>query len=147
MHRQTKIHILPDLSDDRKITTGINPLLKKFAEKTTTVKFQIILMLILALVDYLMLLANGVTDKQGQFLVFLAIDSASFFMYVHLIFPKISSSTYNTLTTPNSGSSATISGTTRCSNLFLKSALNLSRSSKTGSGTNSCIKLMSSGKS
>ncbi|SHN45426.1 histidine kinase [Chitinophaga sp. CF418] len=95
MNPQTKIHIPHFLSDNRKMLTGINPVFRGFALRTTTINFQVILLLVLGAMDYMLLLANGITDKTPQFLVFLCIDAASFFLYVHFIFPKLSSRSYS----------------------------------------------------
>jgi len=95
MRNQHKIYNLPGSGDNRNGGIRFNPLLRRFAELTTNVKFQIILILGLELVDYLFLLINRVTDKEGQFIVFLCIDAATFFLYVHYIFPKLSSKRYD----------------------------------------------------
>ncbi|SDF61813.1 histidine kinase [Chitinophaga filiformis] len=97
MNFKSKIHIPQFLSDNRRSTTPTNPLLKRFASWITTVKFQIFLMVLLASIDYFVIMINGVADKVPEFLILMSIETAFFFAYVHFIFPKLAASSSSLL--------------------------------------------------
>lgn len=89
MKVQDKLHIPPLLGDQRKPRIAINPLLQKFAERITTLKFQILLISMMALVDYIYILINGVSEKISEFLILYSLEALFFFTYIHSVFPKL----------------------------------------------------------
>jgi hypothetical protein len=92
---QDKIHI-PSLSGDQRVlSAGITPLLQKFSGQITTVRFQMVLMLMMALADYLFIQINGVSGKLFEYLILYSIEACFFFTNVHVIFPKLSSGLYS----------------------------------------------------
>ena len=95
MNMQDKLRIPPLFGDQRILKVAIPPLLQKFSGQITTMRFQILLMLLMALADYIFIQINGVSGKFFEYLILYGIEACFFFINVHLVFPKLSLGSYS----------------------------------------------------
>lgn len=89
MNLQKKIHNPQALDDNRRSSYMINPVLRKFIPQISTIKFQIVILIFLAVTEYVFVVVNVGHSNLFQFLIFFSIDTLFFLIIVHFVLPKL----------------------------------------------------------
>jgi len=97
MKTQQNIYKQYPFSDERQVMIR-NPHFQRLVSQVTTVKFQVITIVVMAVIDYLLILTMGIKEKLCEYLVLYAIEACFFLAYIHLILPKMAQSRHSIFT-------------------------------------------------